>query len=103
MICTFCKNKGIPSPHNHTVRQWILPNKPIICPNLLNNICPLCKTKGHTSQYCPQHIGCTKSVDMTNLEYKPIMTDQDNINHLKRELVIEQTDNSLSSNKIQKV
>ena len=25
MVCTFCKNKGVPTPHNHTVRNWTYP------------------------------------------------------------------------------
>lgn len=53
MVCTFCKNKGIPTPHNHTVRNWTLVDKPIICPTLLATECTYCKTKGHTRQYCP--------------------------------------------------
>ena len=53
MVCTFCKNKGIPTPHNHTVRNWTLPDKPIICPVLLATQCTYCKTYGHTRQYCP--------------------------------------------------
>ena len=53
MVCTFCKNKGIPTPHNHTVRNWTLPDKPVICPVLLATECTYCKTKGHTRQYCP--------------------------------------------------
>ena len=53
MVCTFCKNKGIPTPHNHTVRNWTLQDKPVICPVLLATECTYCKTKGHTRQYCP--------------------------------------------------
>lgn len=53
MVCNFCKNKGIPTPHNHTVRNWTLPDKPIICPTLLVTQCTYCKTNGHTRQYCP--------------------------------------------------
>ena len=53
MICTFCKNKGIPGPHNHTVRNWTLPHKPVICPHLLATQCTYCKLFGHTRQYCP--------------------------------------------------
>jgi len=53
MICTFCINKGIPGPHNHTVRLWTHPDKPVICPMLLANQCPFCKMFGHTKQYCP--------------------------------------------------
>ena len=56
MICTFCVNKGIPGPHNHTVRLWTHPDKPIICPMLLSNQCPFCKMFGHTKQYCPARI-----------------------------------------------
>lgn len=53
MVCTFCKNKGIPTPHNHTVRNWTLSDKPVICPVLLATECTYCKTNGHTRQYCP--------------------------------------------------
>lgn len=52
-VCTFCINKGIPGPHNHTVRNWKIEGKPIICPELLANICSCCNTTGHTRQYCP--------------------------------------------------
>ena len=103
MICTFCIKKGIPSPHNHTVRHWTLPNKPIICPNLLNNECPICKTKGHTRQYCPTRIGCAKSIDLYNHEHPEIIIDKNNINSIKRKLEIEQTYNCFDNNKIQKI
>ena len=36
-ICTFCTNKGIPGPHNHTVRLWTHPDKPIIV-NVISKI-----------------------------------------------------------------
>ncbi len=88
MVCTFCKNKGIPSPHNHTVRNWTLPNKPVICPNLLASQCTYCKMNGHTKQYCPIKKSLNKSSDNTIQE-----------NNLKRELHIK---NILCSNKIQK-
>ena len=64
MVCTFCKNKGIPTPHNHTVRNWTLPNKPIICPQLLSTQCTYCKLFGHTRQYCPVKHAETKCNDM---------------------------------------
>jgi hypothetical protein len=53
MICTFCHNKGIPAPHNHTVRHWTMPNRPIICPELLSTKCVNCSLMGHTVLYCP--------------------------------------------------
>jgi hypothetical protein len=53
MICTFCHNKGIPAPHNHTVRHWTMPNRPIICPELLSTKCINCNLMGHTVLYCP--------------------------------------------------
>ena len=53
MICTFCYNKGIPAPHNHTVRHWTMPNRPIICPQLLATKCINCNLMGHTVLYCP--------------------------------------------------
>ena len=59
MLCTFCKNKGIPGPHNHTVRNWTLPEKPIICPHLLSTKCTFCNNIGHTKQYC----SIKKSID----------------------------------------
>tara|TARA_Y100000591_G_scaffold247071_1_gene218145 strand:+ start:9387 stop:9665 length:279 start_codon:yes stop_codon:yes gene_type:complete len=62
-ICTFCTNKGIPGPHNHTVRLWTHPDKPIICPMLLANQCPFCKIFGHTKQYCPAR----KSINNANV------------------------------------
>jgi hypothetical protein len=53
MICTFCYNKGIPAPHNHSVRHWTMPNRPIICPELLATQCSNCNMMGHTKLYCP--------------------------------------------------
>jgi hypothetical protein len=61
MICTFCHNKGIPAPHNHTVRHWTMPNRPIICPELLSTKCVNCGLMGHTVLYCP-----TKKSNQTN-------------------------------------
>ena len=87
MVCTFCKNKGIPPPHNHTVRNWTLPDKPIICPHLLSTHCTFCKTLGHTKQYCPIPHALIKYSNDNNQE-----------NNLKRPL-----DNSdILSNKVQK-
>jgi len=68
MVCTFCKNKGIIPPHNHTVRNWTLPDKPIICPILLVTQCTYCKTNGHTRQYCPirntiKNVNCDNNID----------------------------------------
>ena len=53
MICTFCHNKGIPAPHNHTVRHWTMPNRHIICPELLSTKCINCNLMGHTVLNCP--------------------------------------------------
>jgi len=53
MICTFCYNKGIPAPHNHSVRHWTMQNRPIICPQLLSTQCTNCSLMGHTKLYCP--------------------------------------------------
>jgi hypothetical protein len=90
MICTFCKNKGILPPHNHTVRNWTLPDRPIICPQLLSTQCSFCNKNGHTKQYCPMRHSFIKYSNQTNHE---------NIeNNLKRQL--EQI--NITSNKIQK-
>ena len=50
--CTFCANKGIPAPHNHTIRDFSKKDAPIICPELLNITCTYCKDQGHTKKYC---------------------------------------------------
>ena len=50
--CIFCSNKGIPLPHNHTIRDFSKKSNPIICPQLLNITCNYCKKKGHTKNYC---------------------------------------------------
>ena len=69
MVCTFCRNKGIPTPHNHTVRNWTLPDKPVICPLLLNTECTYCKIKGHTRQYCPiRNIVKKNNTDDSNVD-----------------------------------
>jgi hypothetical protein len=88
MVCTFCKNKGILPPHNHTVRNWTLPDKPIICPQLLATQCTFCKINGHTKQYCP----IRRTIKHSN---KNEINSEDN---LKRQL--ENID--VSSNKVQK-
>jgi len=50
--CSFCRNKGIASPHNHTIRDFGKKGSPITCPELLNIECSYCKEKGHTVSYC---------------------------------------------------
>ena len=51
-FCLFCENKGIKSPHDHTVRDFKKKDKPIICPELLKNKCTYCHMIGHTKYYC---------------------------------------------------
>ena len=51
-VCSFCLKKGIPLPHNHTIRNWSSKEKEIICPQLLSNACTYCGVLGHTKQYC---------------------------------------------------
>ena len=65
MLCTFCHNKGIPPPHTHSVRHWILPNKPIICPELLSTKCSTCNLMGHTKLYCPNKIEKRETMETT--------------------------------------
>ena len=50
--CIFCFNKGIPPPHNHTIRDFTKKGSPICCPQLLANVCSFCNLKGHTHNYC---------------------------------------------------
>ena len=50
--CSFCQNKGIKGPHDHTIRDFSAKMTPIICPELLNINCTYCKEKGHTVNYC---------------------------------------------------
>ena len=50
--CSFCLNKGIKGPHDHTIRDFGLKDYPIICPELININCSYCKEKGHTVNYC---------------------------------------------------
>ena len=50
--CSFCLNKGITGPHDHTIRDFTAVGSPIICPELLNINCTYCKNKGHTVNYC---------------------------------------------------
>ena len=73
-VCTFCLKKGIPMPHNHTVRNWKLDGKPIICPELLSNICTCCNKPGHTRQYCPNRTVHTSTIDSSN-NLKRLTTD----------------------------
>ena len=65
MLCTFCYNKGIPEPHTHSVRHWTLPNKPIICPELLSTKCSTCNLMGHTKLYCPKKTGKIDKTEKT--------------------------------------
>ena len=51
-FCLFCENKGIKSPHDHTVRDFKKKDKPIICPELLKDKCTYCHMIGHTKYYC---------------------------------------------------
>ena len=51
-ICKYCLNLGIELPHNHTIRNFSLPTKPLICPKLLANKCSYCHEIGHTKNYC---------------------------------------------------
>ena len=52
MMCSFCSNKGIIEPHNHTIRDFTKKGSPIMCPQLLHIQCKYCKEKGHTVKYC---------------------------------------------------
>ena len=52
MMCSFCSNKGIVEPHNHTIRDFTKKGSPIMCPQLLRIQCNYCKEKGHTVKYC---------------------------------------------------
>ncbi len=52
MFCSFCLQKGIPTPHNRTIRNWSSKEKEIICRHLLSNACTYCGVLGHTKQYC---------------------------------------------------
>jgi hypothetical protein len=74
-VCRFCVKKGIPLPHNHTVRNWKLAGKPIICPELLANICTSCSQAGHTRQYCPLRLTNTLDVSVTGNNLKRPPTD----------------------------
>ena len=51
-FCLFCENKGIKSPHNHTIRDFKKKDKPITCPELSKNKCTYCGKLGHTKLYC---------------------------------------------------
>ena len=75
MICTFCYNKGIPAPHNHSVRHWTLPNRPIICPELLATQCSNCNLMGHTRLYCPTKKDNTNTNTNTNNNNKRELLD----------------------------
>ena len=50
--CSFCSNKGIPGPHDHSIRDFTKNNYPIICPQLLAIECGYCHENGHTVSYC---------------------------------------------------
>ena len=79
-LCTFCLKKGIAPPHNHTVRNWKLDGKPIICPELLSNVCTCCNTVGHTRQYCPTRLVNTSTAPVEDNNLKRLSTDDNLMN-----------------------
>lgn len=83
-ICTFCNNKGIPGPHNHTVRNWKIEGKPVICPELLANICSCCNNIGHTRQYCPLRQSSTSILPNNNTSNNASNNTSNYNNKLKR-------------------
>ena len=82
--CNFCTQLGISPPHNHTVRDYKLSNKPITCPNLLNINCTYCKQKGHTKNYCSilnkKNSECPSPINF-NLKRKSTIDTIDNSNN----------------------
>ena len=83
-VCTFCTKKGIPSPHTHTVRNWKLADKPIICPELLATVCTYCQIAGHTRQYCSVRYNATTfSNPEINNQLKRSLSDGDDPQSIK--------------------
>jgi hypothetical protein len=74
-VCTFCAKKGIHPPHNHTVRNWKLSDKPIICPELLSTICTYCHIAGHTQQYCSSRKNSVSVLSIDNNQLKRSLSD----------------------------
>jgi len=64
-ICSFCYNKGIVGPYDHTIRDFTKKTKPITCPQLLSIQCAYCHENGHTVKYC--NVLKTKKTSNTNI------------------------------------
>jgi len=52
--CAFCFNAGEPETAytSHFLRESKDPHSKVVCPLLLNNVCPDCGKKGHTRKEC---------------------------------------------------
>jgi len=52
--CAFCFNAGEPEAiySSHFLRESKDPHSKVLCPLLLNNVCPNCGKKGHTRKEC---------------------------------------------------
>jgi len=97
--CNFCLNKGIPLPHNHTlkVNNNNNNNEEIICPLLLKTRCLYCSKKGHTIKYCPLKIKKNNKINYNKINNNKINNNKINnnkinnnkINILKRERPVE--------------
>ena len=53
LFCNFCHSCGIAGPHDHSLRDFSKPGKPITCSLLLTTKCQKCNELGHTKNYCP--------------------------------------------------
>ena len=98
--CTFCRNKGIKEPHDHTIRDFTKNKSPILCPELLKIQCNYCKEKGHTVTYCKilkdKKLHNTKTVPVVN-HNKRIISENNCENNCEKNM------KDIISNKLQKI
>jgi hypothetical protein len=112
MMCTFCRNKGIILPHDHSIRDFTKKGSPIICPQLLTLQCKYCKEKGHTVKYCKilkeKKINKPSPLSIVNTKKHSLITDTNGFSEIKKINVNKftiNTENTVSQNikKIQKI
>tara|TARA_R110002074_G_scaffold358358_1_gene530680 strand:+ start:102 stop:611 length:510 start_codon:yes stop_codon:yes gene_type:complete len=112
MMCTFCRNKGIIPPHDHTIRDFTKKGSPIMCPELLTLQCKYCKEKGHTVNYCKilkeKKINKSSPLSIINTKKHSLITHSDGFIELKKiniNKISINSENTVTQNikKIQKV
>ena len=91
MMCSFCSNKGIVEPHNHTIRDFTKKGSPIMCPQLMRLQCNYCKEKGHTVKYCKvlkeKKVNRQSPLSIINPKKHSLIVDSDGFIEIKKTCV----------------